>query len=64
MKKFGKQLKGGIPRSLIIDQKTINKHDLCYQCSKDGPEFLFGNLSIGDSRGEPYFPAKKLISYE
>ena len=41
----------------------INSHDLCYQCSKYGPGFLFGKLGIRDSRDEPHFPAKiKLLS--
>ena len=33
--------------------KTVNKHDFCYQCSKDDSESLFGSLSIKDKRDEP-----------
>ena len=46
-----------IPRSGVIDQETINSHELYYQCSKDGPDFLFGKLRIRDSRDETHFPA-------
>ena len=49
--------------SSVIYQQTINPHDLFYQCSKDGPEFLFGKLSIRGYRDDPYFTAKiKLFS--
>ena len=34
---------------------------MCYQCDKDGPEFLFGKLSIRDKRDEPYFPVKRKL---
>ena len=30
---FLNQVKGGIPRSETIYQKTINHYDFCYQCS-------------------------------
>ena len=32
----------------------INQNDLCYRYSKDGSEFLFGNLRISDKRIEPF----------
>ena len=32
-------LDGKIPKSAVIDQTIIDHHDLCYQCSKDGPSF-------------------------
>ena len=36
---------------------------VCYQCSKDGPEVLFGKSRITDCRDEPCFYAKiKLLS--
>ena len=47
-----------IPTSGVIYQKTINQHDLCYQCSKDVPNFSFRNLIIRDCKDEPYFPKK------
>ena len=41
----------------------MNPHELCYQCFKDGPEFLFGKLRMKDSRYKPNFTAKrKLLS--
>ena len=43
----------------MINQKTINPHALYYQCSKDGPDFLFEKLIIRDSRDEPCLTAKK-----
>ena len=42
------QINGKIPSNGVIDQKIINPHDLCYQCSEDGPDLLFGKLIIGD----------------
>ena len=59
------QINGKIPRNGVIDQKTINPCDLCYQCSKDVPEFFFGEFSIRDCIDEPYFPSKrKLLSFQ
>ena len=55
------QINGVIPRNGAIYQKIINPHELCYQCSKDGPDFLFGKLIIRDSRYEPCFTAKNII---
>ena len=52
------QSNGKIPRSGVIDQQTIDPHYLCYQCSKDSQEFLFGKQRIRDPRYEPYFPAQ------
>ena len=43
---------------VVHDQETINPHDLCYQCFKYGPYFLFGKLRIKDFRNEPHFPGK------
>ena len=52
-----------IPSSGVIDQETINPHDLCYQCSKYGPDFLFGKLRMIDFRYETCFTSKiKLLS--
>ena len=55
------QINGKILRNGAIYQKIINPRDLCYQCSKDGPDFLFGKLIIRDSRYEPCFTAKNII---
>ena len=49
---------GKITRSGVIDQKKINPHDLCYRCSKDGPDFLFGKLRVRGSIDEPRFLAE------
>ena len=58
-------MNGKITRNDVIYQKTVNPHDLCYQCSKYGPEYLFGKLRIRDCRDKPYFSGKtKLISYQ
>ena len=38
-----------------IDPEKINPHDVCYQCSKHGPDFLFGKLRIEDFIDEPHF---------
>ena len=56
---FLNQINGKITRNGAIDKKTINHHDLYYQCSKDGPDFLFGKLMFRDSRDEPCLTAKK-----
>ena len=58
MTSFKNQINEKIPRSGVIDQQTINPHDLCYQCSKDTPEFLSGKLIIRDCIDEPCFPVK------
>ena len=42
--------------------KYIYKHELCYQCSTDFPDFLFGNLRIQDIKYE-LFTAKKSCEY-
>ena len=47
-----------IPKSGEIGQETINTCDLCYNFLKHGPEFLFWNLKIRDSKYETYFPEK------
>ena len=47
---FLNQIISKIPRSGVIDKQTINSQDLCYQCSKHGPCFLFDKLRIMDSR--------------
>ena len=52
------KINGKIPRGGVIEQETINTNDLCYQCSKDGPDFLFGKSSIRDSRDKPNFLQK------
>ena len=36
-----------------IDPKTVNKHDLCYQCSVGDPDLTFRNLSIRDKIDKP-----------
>ena len=56
---FLNHINGKIPGNGVIDQKKINPHDLCYQCSKYGPDFLFVKLIIRDSIDEPFFTAKK-----
>ena len=57
--RFLNQINGKIHGNGVIDQKKINPRDLCHQCSKDGPDFLFGMLIIRDSIDEPCFTAKK-----
>ena len=52
-------MNGEITRSGVIDKE--NTHDFCYQCSKDGPEFLFINLIIWDCREEPHFLTKRNV---
>ena len=60
---FLDQINGKIFRSGVIDQHTINSHDLWYQCSKAFPDFLFGKFSIRDTRYRTHVPAKrKLLS--
>ena len=46
---FLNQINGKITRCGVIYQQTINPHGLCYQCSKDGPEFLLVKSRIRDS---------------
>ena len=56
-------INGEILMSGIIDPETINPHDLCYQCSKHGPDCLFCRLMIKDFNDEPNFTERiKLIS--
>ena len=60
---FNNQLKVNIPISSVVDQQTINPHNLFYQCSKYSPDFLFSKSRIRDYRNEPHFPTKiKLLS--
>ena len=40
-------INGKIPRNGVIDKKTINTHDFCYQCSKDGTDFYLEILGLG-----------------
>ena len=40
---FSNQINGKIPGSGVVDPETINPHDLCYQCSKPGPDFYLVN---------------------
>ena len=47
-----------------MDQKTINQHNFCYQCSKYGTDLLVGNLRIRNIKDESFPPAKKSISCE
>ena len=47
-----------IPRSVVICRDTKNHHDICHQCSKDGPDFLFGKLRVRGSIDEPRFLAE------
>ena len=62
---FFLQINGKIPRSGVINQETINPHDLCYQCSKYGPDVLFCKLRIRSSRYDPCLPSKiKLLSIQ
>ena len=49
------QVKGGNPRCGTIDPKMVKKHDFCYQCYKDGPDFLFDKLRIIYKRYEPFY---------
>ena len=53
---FLNQINGKIPRSGTIDPETINPRYLFYQCSKHGPDCLFGKLRIKVFNDEPYFP--------
>ena len=55
---FKNKINGGITSSGVIDQESINPHELCYQYSKYGPDFLFGKLGIIDSRDQPYSTSK------
>ena len=42
---------------------NINTCELFYQCSKHGPDLLFGKSEIKDFNDEPHFPERiKLIS--
>ena len=60
---FLNQINGKIPRSDVIDPEIINTHDLCHQCSKHGPNFLFGKSRIKDFNDKPHFPKRiKLVS--
>ena len=60
---FLNQVNWKIPSRGVTGQETINHHDLCYQFSKDGSDFLFGRFGIMDSRDKTHFLAKtKLLS--
>ena len=56
---FVNKSNGNTRMSGVIDQQTINPHDLCYKCSKDTPESLFVKFRKRDFRDESYFPAKE-----
>ena len=53
------QITGESPMSGVIDPETINTHDLCYQCSKHGPDCLLGKLRIQNFNDEPHFPLRQ-----
>ena len=60
---FKNQINGKITSSGVIDKGKINPRGLCYQCYKDIPDYLFGELIIRYPRDEPHFAAKiKLLS--
>ena len=40
----------------ISNSGLINPHELCYHCSKHGPDFLFGKSRNKDFNDEPHFP--------
>ena len=50
-----------IPSIGVIDPEAINLNKLCYQCSKHGPDFLFGKFVIKDFIHEPHFPERKKL---
>ena len=52
------QKKRKVPMGGKFYPKTFYKHDLCYQCSVDGPELLYEKLRIKDRKYEPYFILK------
>ena len=56
------RVKVDVPGGGIIDPKTVNKHNLCYQCSVCVTYLPFGNLIIRDKIYEPYFSMKKYSS--
>ena len=43
---FFNQIDEKIPRSGVIYPETINHRDLCYKCSKRGPDFYLVNLGL------------------
>ena len=55
---FFNQINGKIPSSGVIDPEKISYHDLCYQCYKHGPDFLFGKFRIKYFNDEPRFPER------
>ena len=40
---FSDKINGKILRSSVINQQTKNPRELCYQCSKDVPDFYLEN---------------------
>ena len=56
------QLKGKITGYKTIDPKIVNNNGFCYQCSKDGPDFLFGKLVSRDKIYEKV-PLEKQIKF-
>ena len=46
----------------VIDPNKINPHDLCYQFSKHGPDYLFRKLRIKDVNDKPHFAENNIIS--
>ena len=55
------QTNGKTHRFGVTDIETINPTGLCYQCSKHGPDCLFGKLSIKNFNDEPHFSNKKQL---
>ena len=53
---FFNQINGKITSSGVINPETINPHDFFHECSKHGPDFVFGKLRIKAFSHEPYFP--------
>ena len=53
------QIIGKISRSCVTDQEKINTNDLYYQCSKHGPDCLFGKFRIKDLMMNHILPNKQ-----
>ena len=58
------QINGTITRSVAIDPETINHNKLCYRCSNNGPDCLYGKLRIKDLTMKHIFPIKSSISIQ
>ena len=49
-------VKRKIPRCVSIYPKAESKHDVCYQCYKDGTDLSFRKIGVREKKYKPFLP--------